>query len=124
MKKLFFGTLLAVSTFLIGCEKDIINPTATKDETMVPSVQKIDGKNYTTIACETIDPEGNKGIGTRCRRAKGDDCSKETECAAVALSTGFVLPDGWTLDHFNEAWNTEDGKRYLEGLGYTQRDLE
>lgn len=108
---------------MMSCEKEAIK-MATDEQTINPSVEKIEGKRYTTIACETVDPDGTAGIGTRCRKAKGDDCKKETECEAVALPSRFVLPDGWTLDDFNNAWNTEDGKSYLEGLGYYQRDLE
>lgn len=123
MKKIFLGTVLAVSSLFVSCEKASIQKTL-NEQVITPSTEKIDNKNYTTIACETIDAEGNKGIGSRCRRAKGDDCSKETACSSTALSTSFVLPDGWSLDQFNDAWNTEDGKKYLESLGYYQRDLE
>ena len=123
MKKIILGIVLTFITFLQSCEKERINYSS-NENSVVPTIQKIDTKRYTTIACETVDPEGNKGIGQRCRKALGDDCSKETACKKLALSIDFKLPDGWTQQQFEDAWDTEDGISYLQSLGYYQQDLE
>ncbi|MDR0801078.1 hypothetical protein [Fluviicola sp.] len=122
MEKIIFATALASVSLFTGCEKETIQKTTTDSKEI--HIEKIDKPRLSNIACAVKDPNGNGGIGTRCSSAPGNDCKEKTECQIIALSSDFQLPEGMSLEEFNKTWNTEEGKAYLEKLGYSQQDAE
>jgi hypothetical protein len=116
--------LLLLNFYLVGCQKDKIqlNSSIIEYEATKPSISNTKATQKGEIACAITLTDSTSCVGKRCGTPKGDCGKVETKCKCIESSKGF-LPEGMTLEEFNELWNTTNGEQYLRSMGYSSNDL-
>lgn len=118
------AVLLMLIINLIACQKEEIQlyKTIVEYEVTKPSTSNTKTTQKGEIACVISLTDSTSCIGKRCGTPKGDCGKVETKCKCIESSKGF-LPEGMTLEEFNELWNTSKGEQLLRGMGYSSNDL-
>lgn len=124
MNKMLLGCLFLALIFIQSCQKEQIIPVSSGTISENSGMEKIDKPKLTYVACNGRDASGETCMGKRCADAPGNDCKKiQSGCNCTSASKNFKLPVGMTLEEFNETWETREGAKWLESLGYSHYDL-
>lgn len=124
MNRILLGCLFLALILIQSCQKEQIRPVSSGQTDENSGTEKIDKPKLTYVACHGRDASGETCIGKRCADAPGSDCKVvQSGCNCTSASKNFKLPAGMTLEEFNETWETREGTRWLESLGYSQYDL-